>query len=387
LASLFFGFASSIALLFADEPNRYDPFVIACVHLFTIGFMLNALCGALLQMLPVVGGVKLDAKKRIIFSFFTLNLSVLLFFAGFAFFRPALAFALFGLALFLPAMFFTLLQAIYRTRPISPANKAVAVGIIAGTIAVLVGLHLLASHAFFGVKESHYALTGSHILVAVFGFFAAILISVAHIVLPMFFVTQSFPSFCKAWPFVLTGASLSSILPIDSRLPSFAIYLAMLAFSVVALKKLKERKRLLSDASLKLWQIGLFCAATGSVVGFLQIFGILEDAQALLAALFGIGFFGSVIIAMSLKIVPFLAWFHLTSNGIWDAPSVREFIRDKSANIVLALHAATIFFCTLYPLFEPALKAASITGASAFVLLFWLAANALYRFENILKQN
>lgn len=50
---------------------------------------MNAIFGSLVQMLPVVGGVKIDSPKIIKLTFISINIGALMFFAGLAGFKAA----------------------------------------------------------------------------------------------------------------------------------------------------------------------------------------------------------------------------------------------------------------------------------------------------------
>ena len=69
LTAPFFAIAASITLFFigSDEVlTLSSPKMIALIHLFTLGFMMMIIFGALQQMLPVIAGVSLPwaAKKK-----------------------------------------------------------------------------------------------------------------------------------------------------------------------------------------------------------------------------------------------------------------------------------------------------------------------------------
>lgn len=370
IAAAFFGFIAFLALAFTIDTNRYNPYVIASIHLFTIGFLLNAVLGSLTQMLPVVGGVKIDSPKIIKFSIIAFSLAALLFFGGFVFLRALLGIAglliLCAVALFFGMLLFKIFS---KKEIVSQTVKGMRVAIIVGILALLIGMHLLSSHALGSLSESHAKFTQIHILLAVFGFFGTLIISVAHQVLPMFYVSPEFPKFCRMWPIVIGIASAALFVPYISSLSQIVIWIAFAAFAVVALKKIKERKRLMSDASLKLWQTGLISLLMGLALWAYSLFFELKEAEFLFALFFGLGFLGSIVKAMMNKIVPFLAWFHLTSIGKWDAPSVREMIKDKDANIELWLHWCSLGLFVLSIFAQPLFQFGCMAAAAGFAVL------------------
>ncbi len=380
LAAPFFGALSFFALAFAGEANRYEPFVIASIHLFTIGFFLNAVFGSLVQMLPVVGGIKINSPKIIKIVLVGISSGAMLFFVGFALYRPLLIAATLVLSITVPLGLGMLLFNIFKSDGvISVTVKGIRVALIAAFLAIGLGLHLLASHAFSHVGASHIHFTQMHIFLALFGFLGILIISISHQVLPMFYVTPEFPKFCRRWPMVVFVAALLLFAPFEpiNFVAKVIIWIAFLAFAVVALKKLKERRRLFLDASLKFWQTGLISLIVGLLVWAYDLFFELPHSEFLFALFFGFGFAGSIVKAMMNKIVPFLAWFHLTSEGRWDAPNMREMITDKSANIEFYLHLASIFAFLVSLVFMQFFMFASLTACLSFIVLFRNIARAV----------
>lgn len=345
----------------------YDPRTIASLHLFTIGFMLNAIMGSLLQMLPVVGGIKMSAKAVPIAAFFGVNVGALLFFCAF-WFCPALKLAA-SLFLALPLLFalVSILIGILKQKNKAATIKNVGLALLGGILAVSAGAAALSE--LFAIDRD--IVVKAHIFFAVFGFAGALIVSIAALVLPMFYVAKEFPKFCEIWPLLIVfTAVLYPFSPQEFRVAPVAVAsTAFLAFAAVGLKKLKDRKRLIVDPSLWFWRVGLVCAAIGAVLTFWAQFAQINNIELLLAALLGVGFFGSIIQAMIYKIVPFLSWFHLTNIGKFDAPSSREFISEKMANIGVVLHVSSVVLFCASAFFGSIFYVASFVAAVSFALL------------------
>jgi len=220
-------------------------------------------------------------------------------------------------------------------------------------------------------------------MLSIFGFVGALIISVSHQVLPMFYVAPDFPKLCRYQPIIIFTATLLLFIPSQSVYiaAQVVIWMAFLAFAIVSLKRLNKRRRLLSDASLKLWQTGFISLLIALLLWAYDAFFDLAHRDLLFALFFGVGFAGSIVKAMINKIVPFLAWFHLTSQGKWDAPSVREMITNKAANIELYLHLASILLFASSLLFTPLFAAASLTACASFVVLFTNVVQAVRIYE------
>ncbi len=384
IAAACFGALSFLALSFASEPDRYDGYIIASLHLFTIGFLLNTIFGALLQMLPVVGGIKIESPKIIKISLIGISLGAALFFVGFSLYHPFLTLSAAILPITLLVGIGMILFKIFSNNGVvSVTIKGVRFALVAAVIVIALGAHLLGSHAAGHIGASHLKLANIHIMLSIFGFVGALIISVSHQVLPMFYVAPDFPKLCRYQPIIIFTATLLLFIPSQSVYiaAQVVIWMAFLAFAIVSLKRLNKRRRLLSDASLKLWQTGFISLLIALLLWAYDAFFDLAHRDLLFALFFGVGFAGSIVKAMINKIVPFLAWFHLTSQGKWDAPSVREMITNKAANIELYLHLASILLFASSLLFTPLFAAASLTACASFVVLFTNVVQAVRIYE------
>jgi len=84
-----------------------------------------------------------------------------------------------------------------------------------------------------------------------------------------------------------------------------------------------------------------------------------------------IGFSISVIFAMVYKIIPFLVWFHLSSQGYMEAPMMHEVIRPKMAKFHLYLHIISISILVAKVFFNPLEPFAYIIWVASFGFLTW----------------
>jgi hypothetical protein len=271
-------------------------------------------------------------------------LGALSFFASFFFqneFGKKITLATLSLAvsLYLLPVFYSIIKAKIQNFTI----RGIFIAVIFGISGLILGLHLLASHAFGHFPSSHISLANLHIVLSVFGFVGLLIVAVAHQVLPMFFVAPNFPEFCKKFVYVFAALLVVFACLIFAGINAelfikISIAVFMSAFATVALKKIKERRRKISDTSLKYWQIGLVSLIVGSILLLASLFIELVNADYIFAVIFGIGFIGSIIKAMLNKIVPFLVWFHLTSEGNFDAPNINDLLPQKIAMVEFWLH-------------------------------------------------
>lgn len=338
-------FGLFVAIGGADILDRFSPQTIGIVHLFTIGFVSMTIFGAMAQMLPVLAGVTIanfNSTGRLVY--FCLSLGALLFFISFYFTMPLfkkVALVLLGVSIL--AYLMLIFYSITRVKIQNFTVRGVFIAVVFAIFGLLFGIHLLVSHAFENMSASHLSFANLHIVISIFGFAGLLIVAVAHQVLPMFFVAPSFPEFCKkslyVFALLLVVFVALTLAKIDSEIfikLSIAIFLS--AFSTVALKKIAERRRKISDVSLKYWQIGLSSLLIGAIMLAISIFVQIPNSDFLFAVLFGIGFLCSIIKSMLNKIVPFLVWFHLSSEGNFDAPNARDLLPQKMARVEFLLN-------------------------------------------------
>ncbi len=337
--------------------DRFAPQSVAMVHLFTIGFVMMAMFGALAQMLPVLAGIKVPKFHIIgLVSYLGIVVGCAAFFAGFYFgIEHCKKVALCALFLAVCVQLLPIIYAVLKAKNEHFTVRGMALSMLFGLVATMLGFHLLSSYAFGTLAPSHYAFVGLHIVLAIFGFAGLLIVSVANQVLPMFFVAPKFPKFCNKFMFVFAASILlyAALVFAGVAADIFVIVAAsifMLSFGVVALKKLSGRRRKVSDISLKYWQFGLAILVAGSVVLIVGIFVEIPNSSFVYGLLFGIGFLASIIKAMLNKIVPFLVWFHLTSEGNFNAPNINELLPQRVAQIEFVLHILA-FICLVFGLF------------------------------------
>ena len=94
LTAPLFGLAAALLLIWqpaAILDSRWTPASFALTHLMALGFMLQVMCGALLQMIPVVVGANIWQPHRVtMFTHAGLTIGTILLVGGFVSESPAL---------------------------------------------------------------------------------------------------------------------------------------------------------------------------------------------------------------------------------------------------------------------------------------------------------
>nr|MBL8410610.1 hypothetical protein [Dechloromonas sp.] len=336
--------------------SRWLPATLAAVHLVTIGFMLQVMLGALIQILPVVAGANLTRPLRVATVLHLgLSLGALLLAAGFVFSRPALlglAAALLGLSTLY--FLFATARALRGVSSTSPTIRGLKLALLG--LAGVIGLGMLLALAMgHGWSLPLAALTDLHAGWGLGGWGGVLLAAMAYVVVPMFQLTPGYPARPSWWfPVIVAGAlvlwSLAVLAdwPVIVRFCQGLLALAGIAFTGLTLRLQAQRRRARPDATYRYWQLGLSASiAALSMLAAAAIFPTAGDLPGWTLA-FGIllvvGGFLPFIIGMLYKIVPFLAWLHLQNCGEAKvpAPPMNKILGDQDMQRQLRAHAAAL---------------------------------------------
>ncbi|MCD6212906.1 MAG: hypothetical protein J7J02_07990 [Sulfurovum sp.] len=329
--------------------NAHSLEAIILTHTLTLGVMLSFMFAALFQMLPVIAGVTLKSpvqKANFVQYPFMLGVISLLF--AFNSNAPWL----FGLAsLLLGGSILTIagimLKNLIKLPHHSSSSKGILLTLSSLFIVILLALYLTGtlSGLFAGtyyteVKEAHYSF-------GLFGWIALLIVSISFQVIEMFYVTPSYPKLVSKY----LPLTLLTLLVITSIIGLFSSYIWMFSnillalllsgYALLTLKRLTQRKRPLTDATVWFWRMGMSSLLLSMAFMIISQFKEIAALQTL-SYIFFTSFALSIVFAMFYKIVPFLTWFHLNSQGYFTAPMMHEVIHPKTAKKHLYIHLATI---------------------------------------------
>ncbi len=384
LGSLF-GILSGILILFfqTDIFNASSMSALILTHVFTLGVMLSFMFAALFQMLPVIAGVTLSSpikRSNLLLYPFTLGVILLLF--GFSFPNFPILYVLSALLLgvsILTAIIPMLLK-LFTLKSHSDSSKGISIALLALVFVVLLAIYLLATLGgytdgvyYTNIKIAHYSF-------GLFGWVSLLIISISFQVIEMFYVTPPYPSILSKYlPLTLLMViTVTSI--IDMFIPNvwivsnvlLAIFLTV--YALLTLIRLSQKKRPLSDATVWFWRLGLSALVLSMLFMLLAEF-IHINVFKPLSYVFFTSFSLSIVFAMFYKIIPFLTWFHLNSQGYFTAPMMHEVIHPKTAKNHLYIHLATIitFIMSLFiPMFI------FLAGLLLILSFSWMAYQLIY---------
>jgi len=352
LTAPLFAILAGFLILFSDAAtltSRYSMQTIAITHAVTIGFLSFVMFGALMQMLPVLAGVKIT-KVTIIskISYILLATGTLCMIFGLWFNIATLllsASALLGVGFL--TIIISMLIALRNVINFTASIRAMITALIFALFITFMGVHLLASYGVGNFSASHLLLANIHSVWAIFGFAGVLIIGVAFHILPMFYVAPKFKRFCKqkvAW-LISTGLLLWLLLNLffDSYAVVAKIWIATFfwAFATTVYIKLNARRRKVSDITIWYWRSAAIFMTLGTFSWVIDDF-FNEKYIVLVSIFIGGGFIFSIMSGMLYKIVPFLIWFHLNAKGYMSIPTMNEMINKKLAKAQFMLFIVSL---------------------------------------------
>ncbi len=344
-AALAFFVVGAVALI-AVAPQLavgvfFAPRVVAGVHLFTLGWLVMSIFGALCQFLPVAVGRRLrwellahvtfallaTGASGFILGLVTAHREVII--AGAC--TLSAAFVLFAL---------NLGATLASVRERSLTWWALAGASVFLVVTPLYGVMLqLGLERALGVHRFHVVAVHAH--VAIVGVVLMTIVGVAHRLIPMFLLSHG-ANERPAWvaiALLFTGAVLLALPVGGMALDAVGGVLAaggVLAFALQAVLFFRARKRRALDAGMRLAAAGLLGLLVAMALAPVAFSRGLTDTRLLVT------YFWLVLGALSLfvaghyyKIIPFLVWYHRFGPlvGTRKVPKVAELFSQRAATL------------------------------------------------------
>lgn len=388
LTAPLFGIAAGLTLVFGGEIliSRWTPGALAIAHLFAAGFMLQVMLGALLQVMPVVAGASMPAPlfiAGITHVAMTLGTAGLAFGLGTGTPDAVLAGAVLligGLALFLSAAALGLKrgsQTGSNTR--TPRDLRMAFVGLAITAGFGLALALVLSRGVV-LPMALPTLVNLHAGWGWMGWAAVLLAATSWVVVPMFQITAAYPPRITAlWAPAVTGTlvlwTVAELLALDGARIGAIVALGLLGagYAAITLYLQAHSRRSKPDTPFLAFRQAMYAALAGVLVLMITLWSDADYWPILAGVLILHGGFGGTITAMLYKILPFLAWLHLTQAGL-KAPNMKKLLPDTP--IRRQLHVRTASLASLcIAVFVPML--APLAGIVLAVEFGWLFANLL----------
>jgi len=356
--------ACGLLVFFSAEQlwlSRWHPHMLALTHGFTLGFLTMVMMGALLQLLPVIGGIGMPYPRRIAStSHASLSLGTLCLMLGFILNQPwlliiAMAFLALGTGLYLCALAWVLQKKLSQGDSIIGFRFAVMALLLVLVLGIALmsrtlGINSSLATSYLPLIPSGEHVTNIHALWGLIGWAGLLIIAVSFQVIPMFHVAPSFPRIISRY----LSASVFALLVLFIFLPSFALSILVISQGIFAcslLYTISKRKRKVADTSIRYWQLGAVSVLLINILYFipdnLWYSYVAMNKEMLLAAIFIYFYLVSVIQGMLLKILPFLSYTHLQQaclvnfSAMQYIPHMHEFMNKKHGLWLFYLHLLT----------------------------------------------
>ena len=318
-------------------------------HIFTLGVMLSFMLGALFQMLPVIAGVTLNNPVKHS-NIVQLPLLVGIFSLLYGFVSgSSIAFLLASVLLGLSLLYLTILMLsrLLKLDNQSASSRGMTYALSSLIVVVMLGVYMSNVHAGIGNGEWFAIAKKTHYSYGLFGWIALLIISISFQVVEMFYVTPPYPKMVSRWtPLWIASLLLMLVIGLVFYPPLVILSEALLfvslgVFGLLTLLRLSQRKRPLADASMWFWRVGMVSLVISMI---LLLVLLASDGRYLLdvAVVLFATFSTSIVFAMFYKIVPFLTWFHLNSQGYLMAPMMHEIIHPKVARVNFWIYSVAI---------------------------------------------
>lgn len=323
----------------------FVPRVVALVHLFTLGWIVLSIFGALCQFLPVAVGRSVRFVSLAHLSFAAQTLGVLGFVVALVVSsRPLLLFGAFTLSLAFVAFAVNLAATLVPVR-----ERGLTYWALAGAAVFLLATPaygvVLAFDLHDGGLSDRFGTVGQHAHIAMIGFVLLVMVGVAHRLLPMFLLTHGV-SERAAWVAVgllFCSATLLAV-PVGGA-PRLSVAGALGCAGVVALivqaaTFFKQRKRRAIDPGMRLAASGLMGLGLAVVLAPFALSRGLGDPR--LLTTYFVVLLGAVTLFVAghyYKIIPFLVWNHRYGPllGKRKVPKVAELFSERVAHVDAAL--------------------------------------------------
>ena len=343
--------------------SRWSPGALAMTHLFAAGFMLQVMCGSLLQFVAVVAGANIWRPRfvaNVVHPLLTAGALVLAaaFLLGQAsLFLPAAVMLGVGLGFFLAVIAVALVRTPARSASIHVLRAAVLGLLVTAALGTMVAL-ALALPGHVGTGGPLLPWIDVHAAWGLGGWALMLVVGVSYMVVPMFQLTPAYPVWLtRALPaglLVALALFTLQLVPgadwIEPWLPWVAMSGVLVAagYAATTLWLQAKRRRRQVDATFVLWRAAMLSllALALSSVAFLALpeWGAADRAPVWLGVLAMPGVFMSVIIGMLYKIMPFLNWLHLQQQGgtVTSMPNMKQMIPEAAMRGQMRLHFAAL---------------------------------------------
>jgi len=388
LTAPWFAAVAGLALAILGPPalqSRWSTGALALTHLLTVGFMLQAMCGALLEYSQVVVGAAIPRVTGIHHGVRAiLAIAALALAAGLLLSRTSLLFAG-GAGLVLGGSCFVsvLLLALWRGAERSATSLGLAFAVIALAVTIALGATLVAGilgHSVLPLAR----VTWLHAAWGLGGWAFNLLVAVSATVVPMLQLT---PPYARPVPgaivlIVLVSLCLATAIAIGSADPRglvwpYALGLAAVSAFAASTLLLQARRRPAADTTVRFHRLAMvsflaFALLQMSATGRSTLV-TRDPGSVVMGILLLVGGFVSVISGMLYKILPFILWLDLNEHrSATQVPPLSAIVPESRARGQYRLHVLALAVLLVSPVAPSWTRGAGILFAASGA---WLGIN------------
>lgn len=348
LTAPLFGLLSGLFILISPPEafaSRWSIGSLAITHLMILGFLVLTMMGAVFQILPVIASATvkhvnhMSAWILLFHCIGTLGLSYGFITSDWTTASIPLIFLVLSILSFVTITFISL----SKTQTSSDSVLGIRLSVISLFLTLGLGILLLMSEAGMWLPFFRPGLTNLHLTQGLVGTVFLLIVSVSYQVIPMFYVTSSYPKWITrrlapmTFSLIVFNLVMTSISEISTT-PTLGLsrYLLLFPIAIYCIETgrlINQRRRKTFDVSLWFWKTSLIFTLS-SLVFWLLNAELWMGTLAILAI-------SSAVIGMLTKIIPFLIWFHLQSQCSvtpgFKVPHMKAIITDRMAKITYAL--------------------------------------------------
>ena len=403
LVAPWFGVLAGMLLAWAGGDvlaSRWTPQALALTHLIALGFMLQVMCGALFQFIPVAVGGNVWRPTLVANTVQPLLvLATLLLAAGFSFSRPALLSASVPLfVLGIGGLVIVVALALWQTPATGMTLWAMRMAIAGLAITMVLG-SLLAESLVHGLALPIAELTDIHLAWGLGGWSLMLLAGVSYQVVPMFQLTRPYPQWLMRWfgPLLMALVVAWSSRPyfVDtlwSPLVALSLLVIVSAYAGMTLWLQHTRRRKIHDATSLYFRVAMLSmlvfAVSAAALVLRPELGTDPRSLIWLGVLAFAGVFVSALSGMMYKIVPFLNWLHLQRLGapLTAVPNVNKMIPVEAMIGQMRLHVLALALLLASVWQSGLARLAGLALAASFAWLGWNLLGAVRRYQNFRDQ-
>jgi hypothetical protein len=357
-APLFIVLAALVVMVDGQQVflSRWMPASLALTHLFTAGFMLQVMLGALFQLMPVAVGANLWRPAVLAGVVHGATASGALLLSGGFLFGQAAALLMGGavLALGLAVFITSAMVALWRTPARGPTVVALRWAVAWLGLTVALGVTMALARA--GWADLIF-LRGSsmHVAAGLAGWGGMLVAGTAYLVVPMFQLTPAYPAWFSSRFVWMLAVAIGAGGLVNDPLGWVPLLVMVAGFGAMTLDRQRRRRRARGDMTLRLWQLAMGCVIAASLTGMAALAGLMPVSGALLAGVLVIwGGFVSLIAGMLYKIVPFILWLYLQPR-LSSVPPMTRMLSEPLIRWHRRAHVAT-FAAMIMAVFAPSVS-------------------------------